>query len=79
MTLPCSLPRCRTIRTVHDGPDALLVVAEARRARVRCPDCRTTSAAGHSRYQRQARDLPASGRPVCLRLTLLHGSAVWTH
>jgi len=70
MTLPCSLPGCRIVRAVRDGPDALLVVAEASRDRVRCPDCRTPSAAVHSRYQRRARDLPASGLAVRLRLTV---------
>ena len=70
MTLLCSLPGWRILGVVRDGPDALVIAAQARRDHACCPECKTVSTSVHRRYQRRPADLPVSGRAVCLDLTV---------
>src|SRR5687767_13395181 len=70
MALLCPLPGCRILGVARDGPDALLIAAEARRGHARCPGCRTVSTSVHSRHRRRPADLPASGQAVRLDLTI---------
>ena len=70
MTLLCHLPGSRILRVVRDGPNSLLIAAEARRDASRCPACSTLSTSIHSRYRRQPADLPVSGKAIRLRLTI---------
>ena len=50
--------------------DAVVVAAHGRSRGSRCPGCGRVSTRVHSRYQRRVADLPVSGRPVVLWLTV---------
>ena len=71
MSLFCDLPGgCRVLDVTRLDHGHLCIVAEGRRDHACCPNCRTSSSAVHSRYQRRPADLPASGKVVRLRLTI---------
>ncbi len=65
--IPFELPGFR-ISSVENTDDRLIISAEAKSCRARCPDCQVLSSAIHSHYLRSPRDLPVSGKRVRLVL-----------
>lgn len=71
MREPLALPGLRLVRRLSgdkDMPQILLLALAARSAR--CPSCQCGSRRIHSCYQRTVADLPHSGAPVCLKITV---------
>jgi len=62
------VPMGLIVESVTQLDDALLVTARARMQVASCPLCGSPSRRVHSRYVREASDLPCSGRSVRLRV-----------
>jgi transposase len=58
---------CVTFRAMVPTEDGLIIEAEGQSCG-RCPSCRRTSTARHSRYWRTMKDLTAHGQSVTLRV-----------
>jgi transposase len=67
--IPFELPGFRII-SVEDTDERLVISAEAKSHRARCPQCQVLSSAIHSHYLRSPRDLPVSGKQVRLVLAV---------
>ncbi len=67
--LPYVLPGLKIKQVTQEG-DGIIVTAHCLRVSVPCPLCGTRSRSIHSHYVRTLHDLPCSGRPVHLRLTI---------
>src|SRR5664279_3833937 len=67
--VPFELPGFR-IRSVENRDERLIISAEAKNGRARCPECHVLSIAIHSHYSRSPRDLPVSGKIVRLILSV---------
>jgi transposase len=67
--IPFELPGFR-ISSVMNSDERLIIRAEAKNGRARCPDCQVLSRAIHSHYLRSPRDLPVSGKIVRLVLAV---------
>jgi len=67
--VPFELPGFR-INSVENTNDRLIIGAEAKSGRARCPKCQVLSSAIHSHYLRSPRDLPVSGKRVRLVLAV---------
>lgn len=64
------VPTGLVVDGVVQGEDAIVVAAHGAAATAACPLCGTVSERVHSRYIRQAADLPWAGRCVRLRLVV---------
>jgi len=64
------LPEGLEMTSISDTPDELLVRVSSHRPSSPCPHCSTPSFAMHSSYHRHPRDLPCTGRPIRLLLTV---------
>ena len=64
------LPEGLEMTSLSDTPDELLVRVISYRSSSPCPHCSTPSSAIHSSYRRHPRDLPCTGRPIRLLLTV---------
>ena len=60
-------PSSLALHSVERGESHWVIKASGSDAAT-CPDCGVSSAARHSRYWRQLKDLPIQGRPVQLQL-----------
>ena len=67
--VPFELPGFR-INSVENTDERLVIGAEAKSGRARCPKCQALSSAIHSHYLRSPRDLPVSGKQVRLILAV---------
>jgi transposase len=56
------------VERVYREADGVVFEARAAAATARCPDCGTSSARVHGRYQRSLADLAVGGQPVVIRL-----------
>jgi hypothetical protein len=65
-----SLPEALDITSVSEGTDERLVRVTSNRSCSLCPLCSTPSHAIHSHYRRKPADLPCTGRPIRLLLTV---------
>ncbi len=65
-----SLPEALDITSVSEGTDELLVRVTSNRSCSLCPLCSIPSHAIHSYYRRKPADLPCTGRPIRLLLTV---------
>ena len=64
------LPEGLEMTSLSDTPDELLVRVISYRSSSPCPHCSTPSSAIHGSYRRHPRDLPCTGRPIRLLLTV---------
>jgi transposase len=64
------LPEGLELTSVSEGTDAVLVRVTSRRESSPCPLCSTPSSSIHSYYRRHPMDLPCTGRPSRLLLTV---------
>jgi transposase len=64
------LPEGLEMTSLSDTPDELLIRVISYRSSSPCPHCSTPSSAIHSSYHRHPRDLPCTGRPIRLLLTV---------
>src|SRR5712691_9975391 len=64
------LPEGLEMISLSDTPDELLVRVISYRSSSPCPHCSTSSFAIHSSYRRHPWDLPCTGRPIRLLLTV---------
>ena len=64
------LPEGLEMTSLSDTPEELLVCVISHRSSSPCPQCATPSSAIHSSYRRHPRDLPCTGRPIRLLLTV---------
>jgi transposase len=62
------LPEGLRITKICQEETRLLIEVFSERASACCPLCTQASDSVHSSYQRRLKDLPCSGRAVCLRL-----------
>ena len=65
-----SLPNGLEVTSVSEAPDEVVVRVTSCRATSCCPLCSTPSSAIHSYYRRRPYDLPCTGRPIRLLLTV---------
>jgi transposase len=64
------LPEGLELTSISDTPEELLICVTSHRPSSLCPLCSTPSSAIHSDYCRHPRDLPCTGRPIRLVLTV---------
>ena len=62
------IPPGLAVVQVLPTPERLTIVAQPRTPTASCPECGTTSAKVHSRYERRLHDLPWQGRAVALHV-----------
>ena len=70
LSLLLRLPEGLEITAMSDTPDAVVVRVLSQRCSSCCPACSTPSSAIHSYYRRKPADLPCTGRPIRLLLTV---------
>ena len=64
------VPSELTVESVTCVEETIIVKARGQREIARCPLCKTASRRVHSRYRREASDLPCAGRKVRLSLSV---------
>jgi zinc-finger of transposase IS204/IS1001/IS1096/IS1165/Transposase len=64
------LPEGLEMTSISETSDELLVRVTSHCSSSLCPHCSTPSSAIHSSYRRHPRDLPCTGRPIRLELTV---------
>ncbi|HEX9134726.1 MAG TPA: ISL3 family transposase [Ktedonobacteraceae bacterium] len=64
------LPEGLEMTSLNETSEQLLVRVTSHRSSSLCPQCSTPSSAIHSYYRRHPRDLPCTGRPIRLVLTV---------
>jgi transposase len=66
------VPSGLAVESVLDAADQLSIIVGARTHSAACPTCGVEATRVHSRYIRQARDLPCSGKYVRLLVCVRH-------
>jgi len=62
------VPSGLVIESVSDSSDSIIIAVRAESGMAECPLCGTRSSRIHSRYDRQAADLPCAGKEIRLRV-----------
>src|ERR1700694_2901225 len=69
------VPSVLVIESVSDSSDSIILAVRSEAGMAECPLCGARSRRIHSRYHRQAADLPSAGKQVSL-LVITRGSFV---